>query len=36
MKKSDVLTLLGIVSGFGMIIWGMLGEAGLSDRKSVV
>ncbi|WP_066872304.1 motility protein A [Clostridium mediterraneense] len=30
MKKSDVLTLLGIVSGFGMIIWGMLGEAGLS------
>ncbi|MGL5633653.1 MAG: motility protein A [Sarcina sp.] len=29
MKKSDALTFVGIVSGLVMIIWGMLGDAGL-------
>lgn len=28
MKKSDALTLIGIISGFIMIIWGMMGDSG--------
>lgn len=29
MKKSDALTFVGVILGVMMIIWGMLGEAGL-------
>lgn len=39
MKKRDSLTLIGIISGFAMVIWGMMGDSGLGifwDFPSVV
>ncbi|WP_297437967.1 motility protein A [uncultured Clostridium sp.] len=29
MKKSDALTFVGVILGIGMVLWGMMGDAGL-------
>lgn len=38
MKKSDLMTIVGIVAGILLVLWGMMGEAGLGifwDPQSV-